>query len=568
MLPPGEPCGGGSNGSIPHTGLPLADPSACRLSGAPPPEPDGRKKTLVSASGAAYGWRCMSKEPPTAAGPFALVRRVVSACLDKAGLRSTIARNSVFLMAGEVLARAVNFLISIAVFRYLPPGQMGDLRFILTYGILFSVVAEAGLTRAAVLETARLQATGVSDARALEAVLGRLSVLRCFTGVLCIGLVALSFLLTPDQQLEPELKPLILLWTCTVVLQAFRRNAEVAFQASQRLQFQAAFLTVSRFVAAAAVGIAILTDTHLIGLLLAYVVTDLLDAAAANGFAWKRIAAPKFRRAWAGLWPLALAGVPFGLQLLANNIYYYIDVPMLKYLLPWPQERIDREIGYYGCAYHQLVLTLFFVPVSLCNALFPAVSRAWHSGDHLRVRSLTSYSLKLLGLAGMVIATGLFLFRAEIIGTLFPRYLPAAPMLAIVVWTLPLAFVAGGLGGLFASTGAQRVVMASAFANAAFNITLNYLLIPRLGGVGASLATTATEGFCLLTLLCAALFSSRRTFLGARSLLPLVAYLGAVLVVVVLFVDGQPLPLRASVYAAFLLCSGAWGGHLVRARLT
>lgn len=493
------------------------------------------------------------------------VKRDVAGGLQRVGLGSTIARNSVFLLAGEAVARVVNLVISIALFRYLQPAGMGDFNFIVKYGVLFGVIAEFGLTRAAVLEVARLRAGGMTETEALSATLGRTALLRAITGGVCLLLVGVSLLIPPGWTLTPETKGLILLWTCSLIFQAFRRNAEIAFQASQKLHFHALFIVGARLLAAAAVTVAILTGRGLVSVVVAYVIADFLDALLSNLFAARKVARPRMPADVRSLLPLALVGVPFALQLFANQVYYYIDTPMLKYLFPGTEERVSREIGYYACAY-QVVLTLTFVPISLVNAIFPAVSNAWHAGDRDRVRSLTSYSLKLLLLTGPALAVGFYLFRTEFITIVFrSRFLPAVPMLAVVVWTIPLAFANGAVGGLLAATGAQRVVAASAFANAFFNFGLNWLLIPTLGGLGTSITTTATEAFCLVTML-GAVFVARRGLMGGRALVPLVGFQTVALAGLIGGLGSGPLAWRMAAYAVYAAICAAWLARTVQQR--
>ena len=88
------------------------------------------------------------------------MKELAKRLLGRAGLESTIARNSVLLLAAEGFGRAANLVISIVLYRYLQPEGAGAYRFVLSYGVLFGICAELGLMRAAVREIA--EETGLS----------------------------------------------------------------------------------------------------------------------------------------------------------------------------------------------------------------------------------------------------------------------------------------------------------------------------------------------------------------------------------------------------------------------
>ena len=75
----------------------------------------------------------------------------IVAGLGRLGFGSSIARNSVYMLAGESFARAISLLLTIFVTRHLGPERVGTMQLALKYAVLFGVFAEFGLTRAAVL---------------------------------------------------------------------------------------------------------------------------------------------------------------------------------------------------------------------------------------------------------------------------------------------------------------------------------------------------------------------------------------------------------------------------------
>lgn len=180
-----------------------------------------------------------------------------------------------------------------------------------------------------------------------------------------------------------------------------------------------------------------------------------------------------------------------GLAWLCNLAFNTIDVLMLG-LMSNPE-----QVGYYGAAYRVLnqVLVTYYL---LTQVLYPRFAR--HAIEErtgmLRARIL----LPLLG-AGILIAAVLSVSRRTVLTVVFgDQFLPASPLLLLLVWSIPLDFMTSYLSNAFIAWGMEKKVLLCTGIGAASNIVLNLFFIPRYGAQGAAIDTLLSYAIFLATL--------------------------------------------------------------------
>jgi O-antigen/teichoic acid export membrane protein len=491
-------------------------------------------------------------------GAGLFLRSLTERWLVRLGLGSTIARNSMLLIGAQVLAQGINTVVAIFLARFLEDERSGILRFVTMYSLLFTVLAELGLTRSAIQQMARGEKAQVGS------MLGHMVVLRIFSSMVFIAVLWASLVLPGNSsRVSGQEKYLIMLFSCSAVCQAFRRNSEAVFQGTERMHYQAVFLVVNRTLTAICIfgvlwfhGRDALAATNspetfrlLSWIVGAYCFTDFADCV----WSWvaaRRLARPVYSWDWKPKLSLLKAGWPFALQILAGQIYYYIGNPMLNYLAQGSPEFIKGQIGCYAVAY-SVVLVLIMIPVNITQALFPPMSRAYHEQNHVRLFSLFRYGFGLLILVGTPLAALLYLFSGEMVTLLYGRSFDAAiPMMKILAWSLVFSFINVPLSNLLAASDRQKFVNIAVFSGAAFTIVLNYLLIPKYSGIGASFSTMLTEGFCLL-ITASLVFWKYARHVFSRILMAIIS-VQIVGVALCLSVGGSPLALRVVCGMLFL----------------
>ncbi|MBN1163705.1 MAG: oligosaccharide flippase family protein, partial [Candidatus Krumholzibacteriota bacterium] len=178
-------------------------------------------------------------------------------------------------------------------------------------------------------------------------------------------------------------------------------------------------------------------------------------------------------------------GTPLIAASLANKVLTGADRYLLKYLSDL------HEVGLYSLGYKISSIMIVFVvqPFSLA---WPVImfKLAREEGAAVVYRNVLTYFIT----AASLIALGLSVFSREVITLLAPPvYRDAYQVVPLLTLSLVLsgAFYIVGVGlNLERKTGYFPVIIGCA---ALFNVFANYLLIPRYGMRGASLATVITQ---------------------------------------------------------------------------
>lgn len=196
-------------------------------------------------------------------------------------------------------------------------------------------------------------------------------------------------------------------------------------------------------------------------------------------------------------WPLVIAG-------LSMVVYMRIDQIMLASMMG------DAGVGLFSAAI-KISEALYFIPAAATATVAPAMtavhrrSRAEYERQMLRVMRI----LVRLGLAVAVIFSG---FSHFIIVKLYgPAYAPAAVVLSIHAWIYVLVTLNYCGNQWLLDQGYFHCNMYQTLGGAAVNIALNLALIPRLGIVGAAIASFAGQ-FASVMLMMAVIPKTRPLF--------------------------------------------------------
>ena len=175
-------------------------------------------------------------------------------------------------------------------------------------------------------------------------------------------------------------------------------------------------------------------------------------------------------------WPLLLAG-------LSVMLYMKSDQVMLEWL------RGPEDVGQYSVAV-RVAESLYFLPVVLSNTFLPRLGQGTGQFDSDPDLRHLYRSAWLLGI-GMV-AISLLLLPPLIPVVFGNEFLPAK---AALIWLGPAAFAVsvGCANDAWLNTqGLQKLIAQRSVVGAVTNIALNIFLIPKMGFVGAALATSVS----------------------------------------------------------------------------
>ena len=184
---------------------------------------------------------------------------------------------------------------------------------------------------------------------------------------------------------------------------------------------------------------------------------------------------------------------PLWLATLLSLLYFKGDVVLLKAFSG------NAEVGAYSAAY-KVFEGLMIVPSVVLAATFPLLARARDNRAQQR-RWETALVMLLLAL-GLAVGAGVYLTSERIIRLVFGAgFHRATPSLRVLAGALPVLFLNFGLTHFLIARDLERRNLLFAGLMLVVNVSVNLMLIPRLGGPGAAWATLATE--LALTACCA-----------------------------------------------------------------
>lgn len=392
-------------------------------------------------------------------------------------------KDSSLALVGRVLPRALYLLQAMLIARWLGPELNG--RFV--YG--FSVMMLAGTLGKFGLDTLTMREVA-KDPALTGRYVGHNLYLHAGLGLAGLGLMALTNAWLDKTQ---DVDALVLWLGAAMLLNSLSLSYTATMAARGRFDLQAAAETLLYGLMLAGSAAVIWLGGGIVEIGAVTAAASLLQLSwcwvlcrRTFGPADLRFSLPLARSMLQMAWPLALSSVAVG-------IYYRIDSVFLSVL--WN----DREVGLYDAAYN-VIHGLRQLPAALSMAVFPILSRLV-SEDRRQLAPVTG-SVVRFGLAvGLPVVLLTSLLAEPLIRIVYTgSYLPAVQPLRVLLWTIPLMLADAVQSYLLIAAGRQLQLLFVTLLGAAANLLLNWLLIPQLGMMGASMATVASEGLVLLAM--------------------------------------------------------------------
>ena len=167
-------------------------------------------------------------------------------------------------------------------------------------------------------------------------------------------------------------------------------------------------------------------------------------------------------------------------------IYFKIDTVMLSLMIG------DEVTGWYNSAY-RLIDTLSLIPSIIVVSILPSMSKLYKENKKLLIKLFTRVFRYLVMLI-LPITVGTIILAERIIFFIYGKsFIGGSISLQILIVSELFLFVNYLMGYLLNSIDKQKYFTFVAGICVLFNISLNFLLIPKFSYIGAGIATVATE---------------------------------------------------------------------------
>jgi len=372
-----------------------------------------------------------------------------------------------------------SLVVGTLVVRYLGPDRYGSFSYALAVYGLFNVVSNLGLDYLVVSDIALSK-----DTESEEHVLGTSLVLKVAASVVTtLAAIIYAWVTHPDQM---TVLYIIAMLSVASIFQGFD-VVDYFFQAKTRSRMivipQVIIFILSNLARVVAVFakcsvlmFGVIYSLEIFFTEISYAFVYWLHQR--NLFRWKfhwQKAVSLLRASW----PLLIAS-------LLVIVYMRTDQVILGQL------STNRVVGEYSAA-SKLSEIWYTIPSLICSSVMPRLLRHKTSTPEVYYSRLQRL-YGIMATFSIVIAVAMtFLGRYTILLLFGSAYIPSVNILSVLVWTGPFVFVGVASGMQLIHEDLTKLSLQRSIAGAICNVVLNYLLVPRFGGVGSATATLITQ---------------------------------------------------------------------------
>ncbi len=382
-------------------------------------------------------------------------------------------KNTSWLFAEKILRMAVGLFVGVWIARYLGPDKFGLFSYAGSFVGLFTAIAALGLNDILVREL-------VQHPEKENELLGTAFYLKLMGAILTLVILYIAVHFTSNEHYT---NMMIFIIASATIFQSFN-VVDVYFQSKVMSKFVVYANILSLFVSSLVKISLIILDAPLIAF--AWVV--LFDSfVLACGFVYFFLKNSEFKiqnlkfskltavRLLKDSWPLILSGMVIA-------VYMRIDQVMIK-------EMLDNEaVGNYAAAV-RLSEAWYFIPMVIASSLFPAIVNAKKQSKELYyVRLQKLYDLMVW--MAIAIALPMTFLSDWVVNLLYGnQYSQAGDVLMIHIWAGVFVFLGVANAKWIINENLMLNGMIRTSIGAFVNVILNYILIKKLGIMGAAIST-------------------------------------------------------------------------------
>jgi len=392
-------------------------------------------------------------------------------------IKNRVIKNASWIIACKVIQSLLGLVISMLTARYLGPSNYGLINYAASVVAFVVPIMQLGLNSILVqeiIEGKDPEGTIIGTAT----VMSFTSSLLCVAGVICFSAIANAG--------ETETIIVIALYSILLICQSIGL-VQYWFQAKYLSKYTSIVMLVA-YIIVSAYKIFLLATAKGVYWFAVSNAFDYFIISVALLYLYKRMGNDRLhfsRKTASRMFSRSKYYIISGLMV---TIFAHTDRIMLKLMID------DSATGYYSAAVTCAGLTSFVFSAIIDSArpsIFESkkISEQAFEKNMSRLYSVIIYLSLLQSLAMTVLA-------GPIIRILYgQQYLSSIPALQIVVWYTTFSYMGAVRNIWMLSEGKQKYLWMINLSGALANVILNYILIPYLGIIGASIASLVTQFF-------------------------------------------------------------------------
>ena len=399
----------------------------------------------------------------------------------------TVMKNSFWLFLAEGTSKGILFLVTILIARNFSIEEYGVFGYVFSIMTLIAMIADFGLVNITIRELAKNRAEAskyFENAVSLK---------------ILLTVIAFACMILASAFLNSNIRTLSILAGLAILLEGMTDYLRTSFRMTEHTQFEVIIKATAAVILISLVVSCILLKRSLTDILVGYIIAHLFGLLLSLRLIDRKLT---FSINVAFVTHLLGESWPLFLGLICTAAYGQIDLILIR------AYRGFAEVGLYQAAYKLLFGFQLLKVVHM--AMFPRLASFYAEGNNGEYRTLmrTSIALSLIALVPVGITT--MLFPAEIIRLFFGQhYVAASIALPLLIWSGILSFIAGFFTYTLIISGHQKAWLSLEFLALVLLISIEAVLIPRIGFFGAAIATFAGE-LTFIALIVAGVYSNRK----------------------------------------------------------
>lgn len=380
-------------------------------------------------------------------------------------------KNTGWLLIGKVGSLLIKMLVSIKIANYLGRYFNGILNGAVVYIFFFAAIASLGIDLYVVKELH-------NEPQERDKILGTSFWLKTTAGALLIPIITLIFFLYPIKSIPYQY---IFILSFTGIIQAFN-VIDAYFQSQIESKYVMQVQIIGNLLSAAIKLILIFCKQPLIYFIYAYLF-DVFLLSIGYIFSYRNkhlnilnwtFSFDLSKKLLSYSWPLIISGIMV-------SVYMKIDQLMLLNMAG------AKEAGAYATVVN-LSEAWYFFPSIIVSSLFPAILNAKRD-DPARYKKRVQHLYDLMAYISIPLAL-IITFASPLIYKLYKStYAYAAPVLSVHIWAGVFVFLGVASTQYLIAENLNKLTFVRTAFGAVVNIVLNLILIPRMGMMGAAIAT-------------------------------------------------------------------------------
>ena len=392
--------------------------------------------------------------------------------------RRKIVKNVYWAVFGKVVNIVSGLLIGVMVARYLGPDKFGLMNYVLSYVMLFSVLAAFGLDNIEIRELSKKNAIK-------ETILGTAFTIRLIFAVVTILLILVTLILFESDAFTFSM---IMIYSLSMIFGAL--NVIRNYFTSIVLNEYVVKTEISRTIIGSGIKVFLLLNHCSLAW---FIVASTFDAVLIGGgyiYSYRRkggaLRVWKVDRSVARMlireaFPLLLSGT-------AVIIYQKIDAVMIRNMMD------NASVGQFSVA-SKITELAIFIPMVIAQTVTPLLVKA-HQEDPVSYHVKRQQFMDIMVWSSICMAAVMSLAASPAIRFLYgSNYLSAIPVLQVVAWKAVFMALFGGSGQLIVIEGLQKYAAVRNVVGCVVSVLLNFMLIPVWGIVGSAVAAVLTLSF-------------------------------------------------------------------------